>query len=191
MTDQPGSFSDKLIGAFNEAHANADTDDDVDSLHHTLGLGGAQAAPGTHDHGLSTYKSYTPRVESGGADWVYNPGDAIGRYQIIGNQKTGTMFFSVWIKAAPTSGPGVFVTKIYLPDRVQMGPVINQVAPCLYFIGSAPPGISNQGLGIGFFAANANFFYVLIFGGGATAQVAGGNGLQQLILTTNLEVVKL
>lgn len=47
MTIQPNQ-PDALIDPFNDAHSNADTDIDVDSIHHTLGVGPQQAAPGNH-----------------------------------------------------------------------------------------------------------------------------------------------
>jgi microcystin-dependent protein len=46
--------SDPLIDPFNHAHKNSDTDLDVDSLHHTLGKGPQQAAPGDHSGHLIT-----------------------------------------------------------------------------------------------------------------------------------------
>lgn len=45
---------DPLIQSFAHAHTNSDTDLDVDSLHHTLGPGPQQAAPGNHSGHLIT-----------------------------------------------------------------------------------------------------------------------------------------
>jgi len=47
MAEEQG---DPLISGFQHAHLNSDTDLDVDSLHHTLGPGPQQAAPGNHSH---------------------------------------------------------------------------------------------------------------------------------------------
>jgi hypothetical protein len=60
---QPGSVSPSRHRIGEEAHAFADTDNDADSLHHTLGIGNFQAAPGkgTNDR-LKALEASTSRT---------------------------------------------------------------------------------------------------------------------------------
>lgn len=53
---------DSLAGNLNQdrSHDNADTDLAVESLHHTLGTGSNQAAPGDHDHNAEYDLRYAP-----------------------------------------------------------------------------------------------------------------------------------
>lgn len=69
---------DPLIGYFNQAHQNSDVNEDVDSLHHTLGLAPTQAAPG--NHGAHVFVGAI--IQCGGATpigWILCNGAAISR----------------------------------------------------------------------------------------------------------------
>jgi len=105
VTTQPDR-PDPLIDPFNQAHSNADSDLDSDSIHHTLGQGPTQAAPGNHPGHLSTgfVAMYGgPDIPSG---WLLCDGTTVSR-------NTYSKLFAV---IGTTYGAGDGVSTFALPN---------------------------------------------------------------------------
>lgn len=110
---------DPLIDPFNHAHTNSDVDIDVDSMHHTLGKGPQQAAPGDHSGHLITgsVNMYAGNVIPAG--WLLCDGSAVPR----------ATYPELFGTIGTTYGVGDGSTTFNLPNFTNAFPRGNTVTP--------------------------------------------------------------
>lgn len=96
-------------------HEDPDTDDNLSSIHHTLGTGLFQAARGSHGHSYE-WSDFTPTLTgAGGNPNLGATGFAVGRYAVLDRLVVAQVRIT-WAGAGVTGGTGLY--SIALPPLI-------------------------------------------------------------------------